>query len=613
MTDELALRYLRCNRGNAAGVSVRCVAQAGEIRMSLNGAMQLTAFVFVIIVLVKPVGTYLARIYRRQPTFLDPLVGPVERMIYRLAGINPNEEMDWKANALAMLVFNFGGLVVVYVLQRIQHILPLNPEALGPVSPDSAFNTAVSFASNTNWQGYGGETTMSYLTQMLGMTVQNFVSAATGMAILVLFVRGLARHSAATLGNFWVDMSRSVLYVLLPLSFVFSLVLVSQGVVQTFAPSISVPLLQPTRDANGEKITQQTMAVGPVASQVAIKQLGTNGGGFFNANSSHPFENPTPLSDFFEMIAILLLPAALCYTYGLMVGDKRQGWALFWAMMSIFLVLTVIAYQAESTGNPKLAALGLDQRTSDVNPGGNMEGKEVRFGIVNSALWATATTAASNGSVNAMHDSFTPLGGLVAFIMMQVGEVVFGGVGSGLYGMIVFVIVAVFVAGLLVGRTPEYLGHKVEAFEMKMASLLILIMPITVLGFTALALMTQAGRSSILNPGPHGFSEVLYAFTSTGNNNGSAFAGLNANTPFYNITGGIAMLIGRYWLAVPTLALAGSMASKKLVPASEGTLPTHTPLFVLWLVAIVLIVGALNFIPALALGPVVEHFMMIGR
>lgn len=581
--------------------------------MSLNGAMQLTAFVFVIIVLVKPVGTYLARIYRRQPTFLDPLVGPVERMIYRLAGINPNEEMDWKANALAMLVFNFGGLVVVYVLQRIQHILPLNPEALGPVSPDSAFNTAVSFASNTNWQGYGGETTMSYLTQMLGMTVQNFVSAATGMAILVLFVRGLARHSAATLGNFWVDMSRSVLYVLLPLSFVFSLVLVSQGVVQTFAPSISVPLLQPTRDANGEKITQQTMAVGPVASQVAIKQLGTNGGGFFNANSSHPFENPTPLSDFFEMIAILLLPAALCYTYGLMVGDKRQGWALFWAMMSIFLVLTVIAYQAESTGNPKLAALGLDQRTSDVNPGGNMEGKEVRFGIVNSALWATATTAASNGSVNAMHDSFTPLGGLVAFIMMQVGEVVFGGVGSGLYGMIVFVIVAVFVAGLLVGRTPEYLGHKVEAFEMKMASLLILIMPITVLGFTALALMTQAGRSSILNPGPHGFSEVLYAFTSTGNNNGSAFAGLNANTPFYNITGGIAMLIGRYWLAVPTLALAGSMASKKLVPASEGTLPTHTPLFVLWLVAIVLIVGALNFIPALALGPVVEHFMMIGR
>lgn len=580
--------------------------------MTLNGALQIVAYLVVLILLVKPLGTFMARVYQRQRTFLDPVLGTLERLIYRVAGINPDEEMDWKSNAVAMLLFNFLGLVIVYALQRLQQLFPLNPQTMGSVSPDSSFNTAVSFATNTNWQGYGGETTMSYLTQMLGLTVQNFVSAATGMAVLALFIRGIARHSVKTLGNFWVDLTRSTLYILIPLAMVLALVLVSQGVVQTFSPYVSVPLLEQTTDSNGAKVTEQVLAVGPAASQIAIKQLGTNGGGFFNVNSAHPLENPTPLSNFLEMLSILLIAAALCYTYGSMVNDTRQGWALLAAMMVILVGFTYFAYQAEASGNPKLAALGADQHSTAINPGANMEGKEVRFGIPNSALWATVTTAASNGSVNSMHDSFTPMGGMVALVMMHLGEVVFGGVGSGLYGMLVFVIVAVFVAGLLVGRTPEYLGHKIEAYEMKMASLLILIMPITVLVLTALAVVTSAGRASILNPGPHGFSEILYTFTSQGNNNGSAFAGLNANTPFYNITGGIAMLISRYWLAVPTLALAGSLVRKKAVPPGEGTLPTHTPLFIFWLIAVVLIVGALNFIPALALGPIVEHFMMVG-
>jgi K+-transporting ATPase ATPase A chain len=579
--------------------------------MTLNGIIQVSVFLAVLVLLAKPLGAFMARVFQRERTFLDSVFGPVERFVYRMSGINPDEEMDWKANAVAMLLFNFVGLIVVYALQRLQRFLPLNPQGLGAVTPDSSFNTAVSFASNTNWQGYGGETTMSYLTQMLGLTVQNFVSAATGMAVLALFIRGIARHSAKTLGNFWVDMTRSTLYILLPLSIVLALVLVSQGVVQTFSPYVSVPLLEQTTDANGAKVTEQVIAVGPAASQIAIKQLGTNGGGFFNVNSAHPLENPTPLSDFLEMLSILLIAAALCYTYGKMVNDTRQGWALIATMMVIFVAFTWFAYQAESGGNPRFTSLGVDQTTTSLNPGGNMEGKEVRFGIANSALWATATTAASNGSVNSMHDSFTPMGGLVTLVMMQLGEVVFGGVGSGLYGMLVFVIVAVFVAGLLVGRTPEYLGHKIEAYEMKMASLLILIMPLTVLGLTALGVIMDAGRATIYNPGAHGFSEVLYAFTSQGNNNGSAFAGLGANTPFYNLTGGIAMLISRYWLAVPTLALAGSLVKKKLVPASEGTLPTHTPLFIFWLIAVVLIVGALNFLPALALGPIVEHFLMV--
>jgi potassium-transporting ATPase potassium-binding subunit len=598
--------------GRPADLSLHCSSEAGEIRMTLNGTLQIVVYLALLVLLARPLGSFMARVFQRERTFLDPVLGPVERLIYRLAKIDANEEMNWKGNAIAMLMFNFVGVLVVYLLQRMQQFLPLNPQGMGPVSVDSSFNTAVSFATNTNWQGYSGETTMSYFTQMVGLTVQNFVSAATGMAVLALFIRGIARHSATTLGNFWVDMTRSTLYILLPLSTVLALVLVSQGTVQTFSTYTTVPLLESTVDANGAKVTEQVIAVGPAASQIAIKQLGTNGGGFFNVNSAHPFENPTPLSNFLEMFSILLIAGALCYTYGSMVHDTRQGWALLVAMMVILVALTFVTYQAESSGNPRLSALGVDADATTTNPGGNMEGKEVRFGVANSALWATVTTAASNGSVNAMHDSFTPIGGGVALVMMHLGEVVFGGVGSGLYGMLVFVIVAVFVAGLLVGRTPEYLGHKIEAYEMKMASLLILIMPITVLLLTALAVITTDGRAGILNPGPHGFSEILYAFTSQGNNNGSAFGGIGANTPFYNITGGIAMLISRYWLAVPTLALAGALARKKFVPPGEGTLPTHTPLFIFWLIAVVLIVGALNFIPALALGPIVEHFLMVG-
>ena len=579
--------------------------------MTFNGIFQIVFYLTVLILLAKPLGTFMARVFQREKTFLDPVLGPLERFIYRVSGINKDEEYDWKENVVAMLLFNFAGLLVVYALQRLQQLLPLNPQGMPAVSPDSSFNTAVSFATNTNWQGYGGETTMSYFTQMAALTVQNFVSAATGMAVLALFIRGIARHSAKTLGNFWVDLTRSTLYILLPLAIVLSLVLVSQGVVQTMSPYVSVPFLQSTPDTSGAKVTEQVIAVGPAASQIAIKQLGTNGGGFFNVNSAHPFENPTPLSNFFEMLSLVLIGAALCYTYGKMVGDTRQGWALIAAMTIILVAFLGLAAWAEQSGNPAFTGMGIDQTSSSLQPGGNMEGKEVRFGIVNSVVWATATTSASNGSVNSMHDSFTPLGGFVTLVMLHFGEVVFGGVGSGLYGMLIFVIIAVFVAGLLVGRTPEYLGHKIEAYEMKMASILILIMPITVLVLTAIAVVSADGKAGILNPGPHGFSEILYTFTSQANNNGSAFAGVSANTPFYNLTGGIAMLIGRYWLAVPTLALAGSLVRKKLVPPSEGTLPTHTPLFIFWLVAVVIIVGALNFLPALALGPIVEHLLMV--
>ena len=571
---------------------------------------QMLGYLAVILAAVKPLGSYMARVFQREPTLLDPVLGPAERFIYRLAGVRPEEEMDWKANAGAMILFNLVGFVAVYALQRLQGILPINPQGLPAVAPDTAFNTAVSFTSNTNWQVYGGETTMSYLTQMAGLTVQNFVSAATGMAVLALFIRGLSRHSARTLGNFWVDVTRSVLYVLLPAAIILALLLVSQGVVQNFKPYASVHLLQPVTSTSGAQITEQVLPMGPAASQVAIKQLGTNGGGFFAANSAHPFENPTPLSNLLEMMAILLLPAALCYTFGVMVKDTRQGWALLAAMMIIFLVFLGVAAWGERAGNPALTPMGIDQTATDLQPGGNMEGKEVRFGVANSVLWAIATTAASNGSVNSMLASHMPLGAGATLVMMQLGEVVFGGVGSGLYGMLVFVIVAVFVAGLLVGRTPEYLGHKLDAYEVKLASLLILIMPLAVLGLTALAVMLDVGTQQVLNPGPRGFAEILYAFTSQGNNNGSAFAGLNANTPFYNVTGGIAMLIGRYWLAVPTLALASSLARKKFIPASDGTLPTHTPLFVFWLIAIVLLVGALNFFPALALGPIAEQLLL---
>lgn len=580
--------------------------------MTILSWLQLIFYLAVLLLLAKPLGTYMARVYQGERTFLYPVLQPVERLFYRAIGTSPEAEMDWKTYAVAMLLFNLFGLLAVYLLQRLQAILPLNPEGLAAITPDSSWNTAVSFASNTNWQGYGGEVTMSYLTQMVSLTVQNFVSAAAGMATLIAFVRGFTRHTAQTIGNFWVDLTRSVLYILLPLAFIVALVLVSQGVVQTLRPYQTVELLQSTTDTNGATVTEQVLAVGPAAAQIAIKQLGTNGGGFFNTNSSHPFENPTPLSNFVEMLSILLIPAALCYTFGKMVKDTRQGWAILATMTIIFVVLLGVAVWAEQSGNPALTELDIDQTASDLQPGGNMEGKEVRFGIANSALWATATTAASNGSVNSIHDSFTPLGGLVPMWLMQLGEIVYGGVGSGLYGMLAFAIIAVFIAGLMVGRTPEYLGKKIEAYEMKMAALIILIPVMVVLLGTAVAVLSEAGRATIYNPGAHGFSEVLYAFSSAGNNNGSAFAGLGANTPFYNTALGFAMLFARYWLAIPTLAIAGSLVRKKAVPTGAGTLPTYGPLFIGWLIAVIIVVGALSFIPALALGPIVEHLLMIG-
>jgi K+-transporting ATPase ATPase A chain len=552
------------------------------------------------------------------------VLGPVERLIYRIAGVRADVEMNWKSYAGAMLLFNFLGFAVVYGLQRTQHLLPLNPQGFAAVTPDSSFNTAVSFATNTNWQGYGGESTMSYLTQSLGLTVQNFVSAAAGLAVLAALVRGFRRRPVTTssrdkteapalapIGNFWVDLTRSTLYILLPLSLLLALALVSQGVVQNFSPYKTAQLVEAATDAEGKAVTEQTLPQGPAASQIAIKQLGTNGGGFFNVNSAHPYENPTPLANLLELLSILVLAAALCYTLGVMMNDTRQGWALLAAMLLIFIPLVVLCGWMEQRGNPALTAAGADQQASAAQEGGNMEGKETRFGIANSVLWASATTAASNGSVNAMHDSFTPLGGLVPMVLMQLGEVVFGGVGSGLYGMLAFAIITVFVAGLMVGRTPEYLGKKIDAYEMKMASLVILFPPMIVLVGTAIAVVTPDAVKSMANPGAHGFSEVLYAFSSAGNNNGSAFGGLSANTPFYNTALGIAMLIARYWLAIPMLAIAGSLAAKKYTPVSAGTLPTHRPLFVIMLASIVLLVGALTFIPALALGPIVEQLQML--
>jgi K+-transporting ATPase ATPase A chain len=571
--------------------------------------LQIVLYLVVLLLLVKPLGSFMAKVYQGERTFMSPVLGPVERFIYRITGVKPQEEMDWKMYAFALLLFSLVGLITLYGLQRLQSLLPLNPQNLSAVAPDLSFNTSVSFNTNTNWQSYGGETTMSYLTQMIGLAVHNFLSAAIGMAVLIALIRGFVRHSAQTIGNAWVDMTRSTLYILIPLSLILAVVLVSQGVVQTFNASQKAALLQPTQDASGQTVDQQVIAVGPVASQEAIKQLGTNGGGFFNVNSAHPFENPTPLSNFLEMLAILLIPASLCYTFGKMVNETRQGWALLTAMTLIFVVMLSVAVWAEQSGNPVLTRMGVDQTASAIQPGGNMEGKEVRFGITNSALWATATTSASNGSVNSMHDSFTAIGGLMPMWMMQLGEVVFGGAGSGLYGMLAFVIVAVFIAGLMIGRTPEYLGKKIESYEMKMASLMVLIPVVCVLLGTAIAVLVPLGKSAVANPGSHGFSEILYAFSSASNNNGSAFAGLAANNIFYNIALGLAMLFGRYWLMIPALAIAGSLARKKHVPASVGTLPTHTPLFIMWLITVVVIVGALSFFPALSLGPFVEHFL----
>jgi len=600
--------------------------------MTANGYLQLAFYVVVLIALAKPLGAYMAAIYEGKPAILNQFGAPIERLIYRLCGVKESEEMRWTEYALAVLWFSLFGLLLAYALQRLQNYLPLNPAGMAAVSPDSSFNTAVSFITNTNWQGYGGESTMSYLTQMLALTVQNFVSAALGMAVVIALIRGLARQSAQTIGNFWVDLTRGTLYILLPLSFVLALVLVAQGMPQTLSAYQTVPLVesveydnpkldaagQPVKDEKGNPVTEkatqkeQVIAVGPVASQIAMKQLGTNGGGFFNVNSAHPYENPTPVSNFLEMLAILLIPAALCYTFGVMVGDRRQGWAVLAAMTIVFVALLAVCVGSEQAGNPALAKLGVDQTASSAQAGGNMEGKETRFGVVNSALWATATTAASNGSVNAMHDSFTPLGGVVPLWQMQIGEVIYGGVGSGLYGMLLLVIVGVFVAGLMIGRTPEYLGKKIEAYEIKMASIGVLVPLFTALFGTAIGVLADAGKAGVANPAAHGFSEILYAFSSASGNNGSAFAGLSANTPFYNTALGVVMFFARYWIIIPVLALAGSMAAKKKVPAGAGTLETHTPLFIFFLIGVVVIIGALTFFPALALGPIVEHLMLYG-
>ena len=578
--------------------------------MTPAGAMQIALYLGALVALAWPLGIFMARAYSGERTWLSPVLEPIERLVYRVAGVDRNSEQTWKQYTAAALTFSLVGFAVVYALQRLQGHLPLNPQGFGNVAADSAFNTAVSFATNTNWQGYGGETTMSYLTQMLGLGVQNFVSAATGMAVLMALIRGFVRRETDRIGNFWVDLTRGTLHVLLPLSVVLACLLAAQGVVQTFAPYRSVTLLEPSSIEEIATVTEQTIPLGPAASQVAIKQLGTNGGGFFNANSAHPLENPTPLTNLLEALAILLIPAALCITFGRMVGDSRQGWALLAAMMILFVPLTLVGYAAEQAGNPRLAA-AVDQQPAPGQSGGNMEGKEVRFGIANSALWAAATTAASNGSVNSMHGSYTPLGGLVPLILMQLGEVVFGGVGSGLYGMIMFAIVAVFIAGLMVGRTPEYLGKKIEAYEVKMASLVLLVPCATVLLGTAIASVLPEAAARVGNPGPHGFSEILYGFSSAGNNNGSAFGGLSADNPSYNFALGIAMWVSRFWLMIPVLAIAGSLAAKRAVAATAGTLPTHSPLFVALLVGVVLMVGALTFVPALALGPIVEHLQLI--
>ncbi len=594
--------------------------------MSSSAWIQLIAFLVVLLALAWPLARWIHAVMEGRVAWLRRIEGG----LLRLAGANPDAEQGWLRYALGLAVFNALGVLAVYALQRFQAVLPLNPQGLGAVSPDSAFNTAISFVTNTNWQGYGGEATMSYLTQMLALTVQNFLSAATGIAVVIALVRGFARHNAQAIGNVWADLTRATLWVLLPLSLVFALVLAGMGVVQTFKPYQDVTTVetqswqepkldatgQPLKGADGQPVMEdksgqsQSLAVGPVASQLAIKMLGTNGGGFFNANSAHPFENPTAATNALQMLSIFLIPAALCFVLGRQVGDMRQGWALLGAMTAMFVVAVAIATAAEQAGNPGFAKLGVDAAQTATQPGGNMEGKEARFGINASSLFAVITTAASCGAVNAMHDSFTPLGGLVPMVMMQLGEVVFGGVGAGLYGMLVFAMLAVFVAGLMIGRTPEYLGKKIEAHEMKMVSLAILLTPLAVLVGTAIAVATEAGRAGIAAPGAHGFSEVLYAFSSAGNNNGSAFAGLSANTPFYNTLLGFVMWIGRFGVIVPVLAMAGSLAGKKRLTAGEGTLPTHGPLFVALLIGVVLLVGLLNYVPALALGPVVEHLIL---
>jgi len=604
-------------------------------------AVLLAAFLGIVLLTVKPLGSYMAAVMqlagdrqavqpRGRGNFLLRACARFETSVYRVCGIDPGEEMSWTRYAIALLLFNVLGAVIVYGLQRLQLFLPLNPQKFAAVSPESSFNTAVSFITNTNWQGYSGESTMGYLVQMAGLAVQNFLSAATGIAVAIALIRGFARHTVASIGNFWVDVTRCSLYILLPLAAVLALVLASQGVIQNFAGYQDATTVEkltyqnpksdaagnPIKDAAGNAVTEtattqtQTLPMGPIASQEAIKELGTNGGGFFNANSAHPYENPSPLTNLLEMLAIFVIPFALTYTFGKMVGDTRQGWVILAAMLMLFVPLVITAFHSEQLGNPLIAHQGIDQAATTLQSGGNMEGKETRFGIAASALFAAVTTATSCGAVNSMHDSMTPLGGLVPLLLIQLGEVAPGGVGTGVYSILMFAILGVFIAGLMIGRTPEYLGKKIEAFEMKMASVFILTTPFAVLIGTAVAVLTVAGKAGVANPGPHGFSEVLYAFSSAANNNGSAFGGLTATSVFYNVATGLAMFIGRFWPIMAALAIAGSLAAKKRVPVTDGTMPTHGPLFVALLIGSILLIGVLTYVPALALGPVVEHFML---
>jgi K+-transporting ATPase ATPase A chain len=602
--------------------------------MNLHSLTLLIIYLAVLVALSYPLGRYLVHSMQGDATGVAgvarKILGPVETVIYRLCGIRAEEEMAWPRYTYAILLFSVLGVLAVYALQRLQAALPLNPQAFGNVSADSSFNTAVSFVTNTNWQGYSGESTMSYLTQMLGLAVQNFMSAATGIVVAIALIRGIARHSVATIGNAWVDLTRATLYILLPISLLYALFLIGQGAIQNFstykeAQTLEVTQYQnprldasgaPLKDAQGNALTEavqtqtQVLPMGPIASQEAIKMLGTNGGGPFNANSAHPYENPTPLSNFVQMLSIFLIPAALCFAFGRMVGDQRQGWAIFISMAVLFVISAVVVMDVEQNGNPLLASLGIDQSASALQPGGNMEGKEARFGIADSGLFVAITTAASCGAVNSMHDSLMPLGGFIPLWNMMLGEVVFGGVGSGLYGMLIFALMAVFIAGLMIGRTPEYLGKKIESFDMKMIAIAILATPVFVLACTSVAVLSPDGRAGIANPGPHGFSEILYAFTSAANNNGSAFAGLSANTPFYNVLTAVAMWFGRFAVIVPVLGVAGSLSAKKRLAVTAGTMPTHGPLFVVLLIGTVVLVGALNYVPALALGPVIEHLML---
>jgi potassium-transporting ATPase potassium-binding subunit len=593
--------------------------------MTANGWFQIFLFFGLVLLVTKPIGIFMTRVFNRERTFMDPVLRPIERLFYRVTGVDEDHEMRWTEYAISMLLFSLISMIVLYLMERLQGYLPFNPQKLGAVNPSAlAFNTAASFTTNTNWQNYAGETTMSYLTQMAGLAYHNFMSAAVGIVLAIAFIRGVARRQMQTIGNFWVDLVRCNLWVLLPACIVGALVLVSQGVIQNLRPYDTVKLVEPMQvqkagpdgkplvDAQGkpvmDTVTDQTIAQGPVASQEIIKELGTNGGGFFNANSAHPFENPTPLSNLIELVLIFAIGSGLTYTLGMMTGSQRHGWAVWSAMAILFFAGVTVAYWAEARGNPLLA--GTDQRVTASQPGGNMEGKEVRFGIANTALWATVTTDASCGAINGWHDSFTPLGGLVPLANIMLSEVVFGGVGAGMYGMLIYIVLAVFIAGLMVGRTPEYLGKKIEAYDVKMAMLAILVFPLVILGFSAISVVAGFGTSSILNPGPHGLSEIIYAFTSQAGNNGSAFAGLTTNTLWYNTAGAVTMLVGRFLMIIPALAIAGNLAGKKYVPPSLGTFPVTTPLFTVLLIGVILIVGALTFFPALSLGPILEHLLM---